>query len=69
MTGKEYQQALQRLDLSAMQMARLIEMDYATTKRWRTRGVPEGPASILIRMLAARAIRPMTVRKYHEAKP
>jgi hypothetical protein len=67
MTGKEVQQALQALDMSPMQMGSLLEVDYATAKRWRSRGT-RGPAAILMRMLSARKIKTSTVRKYHEGR-
>ena len=48
----ELRRILDKLDLTLAELARLCDIHPVSARRWSSTGVPNGPAGIVIRLLA-----------------
>jgi DNA-binding transcriptional regulator YiaG len=56
MSPKQYRDTLTRLDLTQTAAASVLGIDARTSRRWAKRGVPHGPAVILLRLLLMKKV-------------
>ena len=66
----ELRRILDKLDITLAELADLCRVHPVSARRWGSTGVPDGPAAVLIRLLAAGKISARTIgRASRAAKP
>ena len=57
---KELRRILDKLDITLAELAQLCHIHPVSARRWGSTGVPDGPAAVLIRLLAEGKWKPPT---------
>ena len=59
----ELRRILDKLGITLAELARLCRIHPVSARRWGSTGVPDGPAAVLIRLLAAGKISAKTIER------
>jgi DNA-binding transcriptional regulator YiaG len=59
---------LDKLELTLAELADLLDVHSASARRWGSKGVPDGPAAVLIRLLGAGKISVRTIQQASRAR-
>ena len=65
----ELRRILDKLDITLAELADLCRVHPVSARRWGSTGVPDGPAAVLIHLLAAGKISAKTIGRARAAKP
>ena len=63
----ELRRILDKLDITLAELAHLCRIHPVSARRWGSTGVPDGPAAVLIRLLAAGKISVTTIERTSRA--
>ena len=63
MAPAELRRVLDKLDMTLAELAGLCHVHPVTARKWSSTEVPDGPAAVLIRLLAAGKINAKTIER------